>query len=133
MASLISVPLQNNFDFNAGPLEGFKYTLNVQPVIPISIGENWNMISRTIAPVISQSDVTAKGESEFGLGDIVQSLFFSPKATTKGGLWGIGPVFLLPTATDDALGIYWTKCIIAKIKGSMDLWCFSKSHVVICR
>ncbi len=106
VASLISVPLQNNFDFNVGPLEGFKYTLNIQPVVPISINENWNMISRTIAPIISQSDVTAKGESEFGLGDIVQSIFFSPKATTKGGLvWGVGPIFLLPTATDDALGI----------------------------
>ncbi len=105
VANLISVPFQNNFDFNVGPLEGFKYTLNVQPVIPISIGDNWNMISRTIAPIISQSDVTAKGESEFGLGDIVQSLFFSPKEVKNGLVWGVGPVFLLPTAKDDALGI----------------------------
>ena len=106
VANLISVPLQNNFDFNVGPLEGFKYTLNIQPVVPISIGENWNMISRTIAPIISQNDVTAHGESEFGLGDIVQSIFFSPKAPTESGwVWGVGPIFLLPTATDDALGI----------------------------
>lgn len=105
VASLISVPLQNNFDFNVGPLEGFKYTLNIQPVIPISIGENWNMISRTIAPIISQSDVTAHGESEFGLGDIAQSIFFSPKEVKNNIVWGIGPIFLLPTATDDALGI----------------------------
>lgn len=55
VANLISLPFQNNFDFNVGPSEGFKYTLNAQPVVPISIGENWNMISRSIVPIISQS------------------------------------------------------------------------------
>jgi len=105
VASLISVPLQNNFDFNVGPNEGFRYNLNVQPVIPISIGENWNMISRTIIPITSQRDVFSDGSSQTGLGDVVQSIFFSPKAPTKNGLiWGAGPILLLPTATDDALG-----------------------------
>jgi len=104
VAALISVPLQNNFDFNVGPLEGFKYTLNIQPVIPISLNEKWNMISRTIAPIISQSDVTAVGSNETGLGDIVQSVFFSPKEVKNGLVWGVGPVLLLPTATND-LGI----------------------------
>jgi hypothetical protein len=104
VAALISVPLQNNFDFNVGPLEGFKYTLNIQPVIPISLNEKWNMISRTIAPIISQSDVTAVGSNETGLGDIVQSVFFSPKEVKNGLVWGVGPVLLLPTATDDLLG-----------------------------
>ncbi len=103
VAALISVPLQNNFDFNVGPLEGFKYTLNIQPVIPIAINEKWNMISRTIMPVISQSDVTANGSSETGLGDIVQSIFFSPKEVKNGLVWGVGPALLLPTATDDVL------------------------------
>ena len=84
VAALISVPLQNNFDFNVGPLEGFKYTLNIQPVIPVSINEKWNMISRTIVPVISQSDVTAIGSNETGLGDIAQSIFFSPKEVKNG-------------------------------------------------
>jgi hypothetical protein len=101
VAALISVPLQNNFDFNVGTLEGFKYTLNIQPVIPISLNEKWNMISRTIAPIISQSDVTAIGSNETGLGDIVQSIFFSPKEVNNGLVWGVGPVLLLPTATDD--------------------------------
>lgn len=105
VAALISVPLQNNFDFNVGPFAGFKYSLNMQPVIPVSIGENWNMISRTIVPIISQTDVSAVGESETGLGDIVQSVFFSPKKIKNGFVWGAGPVMLLPTATDDALGI----------------------------
>lgn len=104
VASLISVPLQNNFEFNVGLLEGFKYNLNIQPVIPISINEKWNMISRTIIPVISQSDVTGNGNNETGLGDIVQSIFFSPKEAKNGLVWGVGPVFLLPTATHNALG-----------------------------
>jgi len=105
VASLISVPLQNNFDFNVGPNEGFRYNLNVQPVIPLSISENWNMISRTIVPIISQSNVFIDDSNQTGLGDIVQSVFFSPKAPSKSGLiWGVGPILLLPTATDNMLG-----------------------------
>ncbi len=121
VAALISVPLQNNFDFNVGPLEGFKYTLNIQPVIPISINENWNMISRTIVPIISQSDVTANGNNETGLGDIVQSIFFSPKEVKNGLVWGVGPILLLPTATDNALGAKkWgvgPNALVLKLKG----------------
>lgn len=121
VASLISIPFQNNFDFNVGPLEGFRYTLNIQPVIPISINEKWNMISRTIIPVISQSDVTAINRNETGLSDIVQSVFFSPKEVKNGLVWGVGPVLLLPTATNDALGLEkWgvgPNALILKLKG----------------
>jgi len=106
VASLISVPFQNNFDFGLGQNEdGSRYMLNVQPVIPISLNEDWNLISRTILPFVSQNDVFYDGSEETGLADIVQSFFFSPKEPTKGGLiWGAGPVFLLPTATEDFLG-----------------------------
>jgi len=121
VASLISVPFQNNFEFNVGPFEGFKYVLNVQPVIPVSLNENWNMISRTIVPIISQSDVTSNNSSETGLGDIVQSVFFSPKEAKNGFVWGVGPVLLLPTATDDALGLKkWgagPNVLVLKLKG----------------
>lgn len=104
VASLISVPFQNNFDFGIGANNGWRHTLNVQPVIPFSLNDNWNLISRTILPVIHQQDVVGSS-SQSGLGDIVQSLFFSPKAPTSSGwVWGVGPVFLLPTATDDLLG-----------------------------
>ena len=104
VASLISVPFQNNFDFGIGTNDGWRYTLNVQPVIPFSLNENWNLISRTILPVVHQKDVVGSS-SQSGLGDTVQSLFFSPKAPTSSGwIWGVGPVFLLPTATDDLLG-----------------------------
>jgi len=105
IASLISVPLQNNFDYGIGPFNGNKYTLNVQPVVPFSLNDNWNLISRTIVPIVSQSDILADGNSEFGLSDIVQSFFFSPaKPTSRGTIWGIGPVLLIPTATEKYLG-----------------------------
>ena len=104
VASLISVPIQNNFDFSVGLFKGFRYNINIQPVIPISINEKWNMISRTIIPVISQSDVTGIGNNETELGDIVQSIFFSPKEVKNGLVWGIGPVLLVPTATHNSIG-----------------------------
>jgi len=105
VASLISVPIQNNFDFGAGPNgDGFQYKVNIQPVVPISLNETWNLISRTIIPVVYQENIVGTS-SQAGLSDTVQSLFFSPKAPTSGGwIWGVGPVLLLPTATDDLLG-----------------------------
>ena len=122
-AALISVPLQNNFDFNVGPLEGFRYTLNLQPVIPFSIGEKWNVISRAIIPVISQSDVTWNGNNETGLGDTALSFYFSPKEAKNGIVWGVGPILVLPTATDDILGFNkWgagPNALIVKIQGPL--------------
>lgn len=103
ISSLISVPLQGNFDFGAGAdNEGFAFTLNVQPVVPIAIGDDWNMISRTILP-IAYRDYLPPGDETFGLGDITQSLFFVPPGESE-VTWGVGPVFLIPTATDDVLG-----------------------------
>lgn len=106
IASLTSVPLQFNYDDGIGASgDGYKVTLNVQPVIPVSISEHWNLISRTIVPIVYQDDIFPAEDSQFGLGDTVQSVFFSPKALTKGGwTWGVGPALLLPTATDDLLG-----------------------------
>jgi hypothetical protein len=107
IASLISVPLQLNYDENIGPRdEGERWLLNVQPVVPFDLNQDWNLISRTILPLISQSDVTPGSGSDSGTGDIVQSLFFSPKALTEGGwTWGVGPVFLLPTGSEDRLTV----------------------------
>jgi len=100
VASLISVPLQFNYNEGFGPQDGEQSYVNIQPVIPISISENWNLISRTILPVIHQDDVIP-GESQAGFGDTTQSFFFSPKLPTRGGLiWGVGPAFLVPTGTD---------------------------------
>ncbi len=106
IASLISVPFQFNFESDIGPLDqGSRLTTNVQPVVPVSLNDDWNLISRTIVPVVSQEDIFPGSGDQFGLGDTVQSLFFSPKALTSSGwTWGVGPVFLLPTATDELLG-----------------------------
>lgn len=106
VASLISVPIQVNYDENYGTSDqGSVWITNIQPVIPFSLNEEWNLISRTILPLVDQSDIPVSGAGESGVGDIVQSFFFSPKATTSGGLiWGIGPVLLLPSASDNALG-----------------------------
>jgi hypothetical protein len=104
IASLISVPLQLNFDFGQGDGSGYKFVANVQPVIPVSLGEEWNAISRTIVPLAYQSHVSG-GDHQGGLGDILQSVFFSPKKATRGGLvWGVGPAILAPSATDPLLG-----------------------------
>jgi hypothetical protein len=103
IASLISVPFQSNFDFRLGPNDdGFRYTMNFQPVIPIALNRNWNLISRTIVPIIHQSDVVGSS-AQTGLGDMVQSFFVSPNKSQP-FIWGFGPVLLLPTATDDVLG-----------------------------
>jgi len=106
VASLISVPLQLNYDAGHGPEgDGDRWTLNVQPVVPIALSPQWNLISRTIAPLIAQSDVLDGGGSQSGVGDVLQSLFLSPQAPTHSGwIWGVGPALLLPTATDDRLG-----------------------------
>lgn len=106
VAALISVPLQFNYDQDLGPARrGDRWSLNVQPVIPFELGRDWNLISRTIVPFVTQSDAVPGGGRQTGLGDTVQSVFFSPKAPTAGGwIWGAGPVALLPTASDDALG-----------------------------
>jgi hypothetical protein len=105
VASLISVPFQNNFDFDAGQHNNKnRYTLNIQPVIPTSLSENWNLITRIIVPVIYQEELAPGQGDNWGLGDINPTFFFSPKRPIGGWIIGAGPVFLLPTATDTALG-----------------------------
>lgn len=101
IASLISLPFQNNSDFGIGELEGTRNTLNIQPVVPISLSEKWNLIGRVIVPVISQFGITGPGEKQSGLGDAVLSGFFSPAAMKNGFTWGVGPVFLLPIGSND--------------------------------
>jgi hypothetical protein len=104
VAALISVPFQNNVDFGVGPDKADRYLLNIQPVVPFSLNAQWNLISRTIAPIINLPSIAPGVTSQFGLGDMTESLFFSPKAAFHGVILGAGPVFLLPTATNAALG-----------------------------
>ena len=103
VAAMISVPFQFNYDEGYGPNDGERLTLNIQPVIPISLKDEWNVISRTILPVIWQNDIAGDSGEQTGLGDITQSLFFSPKHSGPSGIiWGVGPAFLVPAGTDVA-------------------------------
>ena len=103
VADLISLPFQNNTNFNFGPEEKTQNVLNIQPVWPISLNEKWNVITRTIVPVISQPEFTPSGDRTNGLGDTTLTAFLSPKDVGK-WIWGVGPAILIPTATDDDLG-----------------------------
>ena len=104
VASLISLPFQNNTDVGIGPYKGWKNTLNIQPVIPIKLTAKVNLIARVILPVVAQENVVKDSSNQFGLSDAVVSAFISPAEAKKGFVWGAGPVFLVPTATDKLLG-----------------------------
>jgi hypothetical protein len=103
VADLISVPFENNIKFGVGPHDDVQYILNIQPVIPFRLTDEWNLISRTIAPVIYQPRLAPGLGDTFGLGDIQQSFFLSP-AKPGAVIWGAGVVLQFPTATDDVLG-----------------------------
>ena len=133
ISSLISVPFQANEDFGYGPSHnGYKFTLNIQPVIPISLTKDWNLILRTIVPVVSQHDLfyvenipkslnlPAQNRSQDGLSDTTESFFFSPKNPGPFGLiWGIGPALLYPTGTHPFLGT-------GTFSSVPQLWCSNK-------
>ena len=80
VASMISVPFQNNTNFEFGPLEKTQNVMNIQPVYPIDLNEKWNLITRTIIPVVTQPRLSPEQSGTTGLGDTVFSAFFSPKA-----------------------------------------------------
>ena len=105
VASLISVPIQDNFNFNTGPSDRTQNVLNIQPVIPVSVSKNWNLIVRWITPIIYQplpiaqaSGPPSQSTGVYGLGDMNPSFFLVPKKSKI--IWGIGPTFVLPTATN---------------------------------
>lgn len=104
VAKLISVPFQNNLNFNQGPNNVTQYILNVQPVIPISLSEDLNLITRTIMPFINQPSAAPGAPNAFGLGDINPTFFLSPADASRKFIWGVGPTLTLPTATDPLLG-----------------------------
>ena len=102
ISSLISVPFQLNYNQGYSGGDGEQWSLNIQPVIPFSLNADWNVISRTIFPIVSQTDVIPGDDSQLGFGNTTQSFFFSPKEPTRNGIvWGVGPVIVLPTASHD--------------------------------
>lgn len=105
VADLISVPLQNNTSYEFGPRDRTQNVLNIQPVIPVRLTEDWNLISRTILPIVSTPSLGRGQDRQNGVGDVSASLFLSPNAAAGGWLiWGAGPVLNVPTASDELLG-----------------------------
>jgi hypothetical protein len=104
IANLITVPFQFNVDFGEGPdNEGQNYLLKFEPVIPVKLNDDWNVISRTIVPITGFNQVFPS--NVFGLADIQQDFYFSPsKVGPDGFVWGVGPSINLPTSTDPRLG-----------------------------
>ena len=102
IADMVSVPFQSNTNFNSGPFNRAQEILNIQPVVPLHLNEDWNVISRTIIPLISQPSPFSNSNTN-GIGDVTEELFISP--THPGALiWGVGPVFTVPSASDPILG-----------------------------
>jgi len=102
IANLISVPFQNNLEYGGGSQRaGSQYILNFQPVIPFKLNDDWNLITRTIIPFTAVTHIIP--DNPVGIGDTVQSFFLSPSKPTNGIIWGVGPVFLYPTATRDEI------------------------------
>lgn len=105
LTTTITVPIQVEYNENIGPTDdGTRTTVFVQPIIPFEISEDWNLITRTIVPFIEQDDIFPGAGSQSGIGDISESLFFSPDYTVGGWTVGFGPYLQFDTATDDYLG-----------------------------
>ena len=103
VGNLISVPFQNNTNLNFGPEKGTQDILNIQPVIPIEVDKDWNIITRTILPVIWMPALSPEIGSKSGIGDIQFSTLLSPAVPGK-WIWGAGPIFQLPTDSSAELG-----------------------------
>ena len=94
------MPFQNNFDINIEPNSGFKWTMNIMPIIPFAINKDWNSINRIVAPVISQTDIY-KNKTQTGISDILINSFLSPRGS--GMVWGVGPAINIPSGFPEEL------------------------------
>ena len=103
VANLISIPLQNRMNFGIGPNNRMQNVLNVQPVVPITLNSEWNLITRTIMPIIKQPDLSTTSDNTWGIGSTLFTALLSP-ANSGPVIWGVGPAIQIPTTTDDMLG-----------------------------
>ena len=103
VSMMIKVPFQNDFNFGVGPNQVTQYTLDIEPIIPFTLNEDWNLITRTIIPLTSQPSADPGRPSLAGLGDLNPSIFLSPAARGRHQFWGIGPTFTFPTGTSPQL------------------------------
>ena len=137
VADLISIPIQNNMGFGIGPNNRTRNDLNIQPVVPFELNSEWNLITRTILPIIKQPTLSTTSDDTWGIGNTSFSAFLSPNKS-EGVIWGAGPAFELPTTSDDRLGTRkWSagpSAVVLDIKGpwvfgilSSQLWSFAGS------
>src|SRR5208282_6086091 len=103
IANLISLPFQYNANLNYGPQKDTQSILNIQPVVPFELNKDWNLITRTIVPVIWQPGPAPGESSTSGIGGTQFSAFFSP-SNAEGTIWGVGPIAQIPTTTNTKLG-----------------------------
>src|SRR5262245_26753847 len=103
VSDLVSVPFQFNWDQGVGPDDHTRFVLNVQPVMPFSVSDDWNLITRLIVPMVSQPALFPGGSPTFGVSDVLATFFVSP---SKPGalIWGVGPAVLLPSTSEPTLG-----------------------------
>jgi len=138
VAALVSVPFQFNYDRGYGSADGYKAYVNIQPVIPFSISDSWNVISRTIVPVVSQHNVAGKSGTQSGLGDITQSFFFFSKAPHVGRPY-LGSRARFLGAYRHGLAVRGKKMGrralggLVEAKGQFDLWGVGQPHLVAGR
>lgn len=123
VASLISLPMQMSYSDGYGPEgKGSQTLMNIQPVIPFKLNDDWNLVSRTILPVIRREKIDPRHDVQGGIGDVVQSVFFSPAKPVNGWILGAGPVFLLPTGTNDLSAKKWGMGPTFVALKQMELW-----------
>jgi len=103
VASLTLVPFQNSSNFDAGPFNRTQNVLDIQPVIPVNLTNDWKVIARIVQPVTWQPYTNQNTGGEYGFGDMAPDFFFSPRHPGK-LMWGVGPAFVIPTATNNVLG-----------------------------
>lgn len=124
VADLISIPFQNNINFGIGPHNRMQNLLNVQPVIPMKLNSEWNLVTRSILPIIKQPNLATSSDSIWGIGDLNVTAFLSP-ANSGSVVWGAGPSVQFPTATDDATGTRkWTAGPSAAVAVLQGAWVF---------
>ncbi|MFO1027556.1 MAG: hypothetical protein U1E70_20455 [Acetobacteraceae bacterium] len=104
LGTLYTFPFQGNTSFNSGPHRGIQEELDIQPVLPIHLNEDWNIITRTVLPVMWQPSQLPASSVPFGLGATTVSAFLSRRVPEAHLVWGVGPVVQLPTATSPSLG-----------------------------
>ncbi len=143
LAKLITLPFENNINMNAGVDNKIMNVLLVKPVVPISLGDDWNMINRAIVPIVSLPGTSGGQSRTDGLGDTTYQAFFSPSKPINGWILGAGPQFQLPTHTDDVLGNdRWgagPAAVALTMPGNwvtgmlvQQLWSFTKSSESVC-